>query len=257
MASKWVERIGLVFILIAFGMIFIPLTIPEVFDLFPNGTFLCFTSGAIGLLIGFVLILLTQSWKPIDGGLEHRMVPRGPEDWGELLYEEEWAVERKLKNPAIFLVLMITTITAGSMLFIAFFGEDHLSLTSGSFILLMILGLAMGVISLLGINRQVRLRPFRIYETGVTRVVAPFDRGHLNIDFLIPIGAITSIDRKPARNGDRDIVIVFNVVGGAKETMRVDPELMGDPDEPLVVLNQLIGERLSTGLKRYIASREG
>ncbi len=257
MASQWVERIGLVFILIAFGLIFIPFTIPEIFELFPNGTFLCYTSVGIGLLIGLVLILVTRSWRPIDGGLDHRMVPRGPEDWGQLLYEEEWALERKLKNPAIFLVLMITTITAGSMLFIAFFFSDQLALTSGSSLLLLMLGLAIGIISLLGINQQVRLRPFRIYETGVTRVVAPFDRGHLNMDFFIPIGAITSIDREPARKGDSDIVIVFNVVGGAKETMRVDPELMRDPDEPLVVLNQLVGERLSKGLKRYISSRDG
>ena len=253
MVSKWVERVAFVLLLIAVCLIFIPVIFPDFFVLFSNGVDLCYASVAIGFLLFFIAILMTRAWRRDNGVFSFPKIPRGPEDWGELLYEESWGREQRFRSPVAFIILLIMAIIALTLLITAILGGVLSGAMGGNIGQMFLFGIVMGSVSLYGLVQQFRQRPFRIYEAGMTRVAAPREKATWNSDFLIPTDAITSIDFRSSISGYTGLEFRFNVEGGRRERIQVNTDLMEEPDRPLIVLYELMGEKMSADLKMYVS----
>jgi len=253
MASKWVERVAMVLLLIAVCLIFLPIIFPDLFVLFSNGDDLCYASLATGFLLFFITILMTRAWRRDDGVFSFPRIPRGPEDWGDLLYEEGWGRDHRFRSPAAFIVLLVMALISLILVIMAILGGVLGGTTDGDVGQMALFGIVMGIVSIYGLAQQIRLRPFRIYEAGVTRVVAPREKATWNSDLLIPKDAITSIEFRSTITGYTGLEFGFNVEGGRRERMHVNTDMMEEPDRPLIVLYDLMGEKMSADLKMYVS----
>jgi hypothetical protein len=72
----------MVLLLIALGLIVVPLYVPEIFEWLPNGEFLCYAWVVFAFLMGLAILLVTKPWRPLPGADPRRRIPRGPETGG-------------------------------------------------------------------------------------------------------------------------------------------------------------------------------
>jgi hypothetical protein len=131
-------------------------------------------------------------------GLRKRFnsVPRGPPEWGELLYEPHWAKERRFKDPSEFLMGFVVVIAGAAfvVLIMQAIIVERPPLQDSLILLVAIPVLAYAINMTLG--DECRRMPFRVYEAGCTNDSVPMVQGFLRREMLIPNERVRSIDIK-------------------------------------------------------------
>jgi uncharacterized integral membrane protein len=179
-------------------------------------------------------------------------IPHGSDEWGRLLYEEEWVKERRTKYPGALIVLIMMLFTSVIIFILAFVNKYYFSPPFLQTVAMILFGFIFLILCVYGIVLQTKIMPFRIYESGVTRVIVPFSQGLWRKEVLIPKDSISSIDLEPGIGKNPAIVINFEDVNNKDDEMLVSSAMMRDPDAPLWILDEVMSEKLSPGLKRYI-----
>ncbi len=122
----------------------------------------------------------------------NRPVPRGPVEWGDILYEEEWAKKRRWEDrgsvflPAGVLFLSVLFIILGLLLSIV----DHPAAFFVAFMGLLLLLAIFPVLAILLVSEAKKM-PLRVYERGFTKRSVPFADGVQRKEHLVPKRDIT------------------------------------------------------------------
>jgi len=161
-------------------------------------------------------------------------VPRGPPEWGELLYEPQWAKERRFKDSSDFLMGIAVAILSAAFVLLSVHTiiVERPPLQISLILLVGIAVMAFGINITLG--QECRQMPFRVYEAGCTDYNVPMVQGFWRRETLIPWERVRSIDLK-----------AYSDMGTAPSHMDVSYEgpagegslyLMGEVDDPLAVM---------------------
>jgi hypothetical protein len=193
-------------------------------------------------------------------------VPRGPEEWGRLLYEPQWARSRRFKHVerVVGWVLLAAT---GVAFFVAPLAVIAVLMARGSSLDLLVLAMFpasafVGGVMLIyvGFDKlkvEARIMPFRVYEKGITKIFVPsYKEGLERRESLIPFDRIRSVEVSRYYHvsylDDMKMEIRHVDDEGEEHTMTLMAE---DVDEPLAVMTALrdhVPEALGEGLDPYM-----
>ena len=121
-----------------------------------------------------------------------RKIPRGPPEWGEIIYEPRWVYESKYREFGRIGLHLSFAIFASVISFILIimnineYDETHVY----PFIILFFIAFPTGIYEILMLYKSM---PFRIYEKGVTQPFIPFRMGMHREEILIPFSRVHSI----------------------------------------------------------------
>jgi len=181
-------------------------------------------------------------------------LPRGPAEWGRLLYEPDWSRRFFLQElQAVFvppMVLALLWIIVGDVVrgnvipgrenYAAMF----VAMTVGAALLCFYL-----------VTLELRRMPFRVYETGFTLERVPFALGLHRRGVLVPAERITSVTlrRRRSDTGDQySVVVGYTGEDGATRSLEVRPD---DPLTALQALARIAPERMGDDVKALLDPR--
>lgn len=197
-----------------------------------------------------------------------RGVPRGPPEWGEMLYEPEWASKRRYGSPSSFgfgLFLMGATAPLFALLYLivstgglALWNYDSLRgalAALGIFIFILLVALVMLWLGLvLGFASELETMPFRMYTEGFTKTDVPLRQGIRRLETLVTWDRLESVKVTEASNAGRSIRLDFKDEKGATEHQYVHEE---DRHGVLLLLSSIIPDRIDASAMPYIAKGPG
>ena len=189
-----------------------------------------------------------------------RKVPRGPEEWGEVLIEPLWVYERTRKD-------MIMTYLGWGMIFLSVLwgfwivgylseGPAHLLPGRLGFVLM-----GSGIFAIMGLIMllsNAKTMPFRVYEAGFTKIQVPQFTGMRLHEVLVPKEHIKRVEVKSHTVSDavhRHISINYEE-GGGEKTQYVSHQVVDDPLSTLIALERIVPDRLDPSVYKFVG-RQG
>jgi hypothetical protein len=184
-------------------------------------------------------------------------VPRGPPEWGELLYQPEWASKGKwndASNIAIAVGLIILTLGAGIAWFLLW------ALTGMDTALLGLIFFALGILaltcSLPFLWVEARIMPLRVYERGFTSGKEPFLKGISRRETLLPLERISRIEITTHGHGEQcfhSLKLIFEDTEGRTRTVE---EFMNNDNSLGFALVRILPQAPAADLRRYIEEQD-
>jgi len=183
-----------------------------------------------------------------DGG-----VPRGPPEWGEILYQPDWAAERRFMEPEDLSSGVSLLVLAGVLFWIyhqldVFYGFD--SRTTGN--VLIILSLLVTWAGTYFLRWGLKM-PFRVYETGFTIPLQLSWTWFLNREVFVPAERIRHIVFA------RGIVILYTTEEGRgrRHFIKAPPDDDGYHLQVLQALSRIAGDRFDESADRKLGYLTG
>ena len=178
-------------------------------------------------------------------------LPRGPSEWGELLYEPQWAKERQFEDVSAIL-MGFTVFFMGAIVI----GTVAITLDIGWLPLVLVgLGVAMFPLGWSIISSEAIKMPFRIYTEGFTSFVQPFWDGLRRHEDLIGFVAVDKVEVETMPNesvGVRCISLKSEQPPGEFVTMELDYKIIDDPLAAMLALKSAIPDKLGSSLDPFI-----
>lgn len=145
-------------------------------------------------------------------------VPRGPPEWGEILYEPRWVYESKYRAYGIITLDFLRFLT-GLIFFSILLVLDILRNDIG---LSFFIFFSLVVFCIFGCAYQIIIMyiamPYRIYQGGITKPFVPFSKGFHRQEVLIPFPNISSLEI--SKRGT--IFIQYEMKNGKKGRLKID-----------------------------------
>ncbi len=181
-----------------------------------------------------------------------RAVPRGPAEWGRLLYEPLWAMEkryrggRELYMEALIMVMGVLLVGVGLFMAIVEAGIGLLLAGMGVFVFFLGYGT---------VRAQVKGMPFRMYERGFTRTEVPFGQGMRRAETLVYYEMLERVSVESTSFSGitlNHLKVSFTGPDGSTVDQTLSFE---DPDNPLdvmVLFQRFAPDRLDRGMELYV-----
>jgi len=183
-----------------------------------------------------------------------RRVPRGPKEWGKVLYEPEWVLQRRHRESyivhtgyalvvfGVVLVLWSLAREGGDLDAFVLLGPWWLFIVFGA--LLPIAGY--------------KTMPFRVYQAGFTKFVVPLSRGLRGEEVLVPREAIrrVEIDSTMVENRLHRRIKISYIVGSQEEDLTVPFEQTEDPMGVLVALGAMVPDAVDPGVLDFVGDED-
>ena len=197
--------------------------------------------------------------------MDRRRIPRGPAEWGRLLFEPEWVATDRFTGEnkggfGMMLALMILgpfIVTVPNILFPIPLGPQLIfEIALG--VLLIVLGVGHYIIN----NKQM---PFRVYEAGFTLNEVEWRKGFHMEEELVPWDRLRSVEleeREPKERGPmgqtlRNLVLRYDDAAGGKAMLKVDPTEVGDLLGMMLALHDIVPDKLGEGFEPYVGTGSG
>jgi len=176
-------------------------------------------------------------------------------DKGGLLYEPQWAANRKMQGPSQFLIGLSAVILSFIVDAFTFFSSSIDLLSQMIAILTSILLFLIGSFLIL---LCLRTMPFRMYENGFTQTsVSPRSR-ILGLENIITYDSVILIQVKESVTNERLnrwIDVIF-LIQGREVKLRLDNLKIDDPYKVIRIFNRMVPSVLDPGIHKYITLEE-
>lgn len=175
-----------------------------------------------------------------------RPVPRGPPEWGELLYEPVWASEWRFKNQRL-----VNLLFALELLVVALFGtlvilgRDDDSLSHVMSLVLASLYCFQGLVVLLFLGTMM---PLRVYREGVALPTVPVLTGIRDAEERVPLERVRGVELEVINKlqGFQSIKLTY-LTGKGKERWTYVSNI-DDPLRALRALQQVVPDALDPSI---------
>ena len=184
-----------------------------------------------------------------------RGVPRGPSEWGEVLYEPEWASKMRFDD-IMKLALGMIVIALGPIMMAmdAYFPPSQTPMGGGP--ILTVISLFIIVMGLLLFIPVAKKMPFRIYSKGFTLPMASsVKNGILRRETFIPIETLESVEvetRSLMGFAIHSISIKYERLLGREEVLNLDYSDVDDPLAVMLALKAVVPTKLGKSLDPYL-----
>jgi hypothetical protein len=182
-------------------------------------------------------------------------VPRGPSEWGEVLYEPEWASQMRFDDIMILVIGVIVIGLGPIMVAMDIYLPSSETPFGGGPVLtvLAIIVFAMGLILFVPLAKKM---PFRIYSKGFTLPAAPsVMTGLLRRESLIPFESVSSVEvgaRSLMGIAIHYISIKYESSPGKGEVLDLAYADVDDPLAVMLVLRAFVPTKLGKSLDPYL-----
>lgn len=180
-----------------------------------------------------------------------RGIPRGPVEWGRILYQPKWAGERRYKSGREVymdgILLAMGLLLVGLGVFMMF--VDTLGL------MLVGIGLMIVFMGYASARSKVRRMPFRMYERGVTLTEVPFGQGWRRRETLVPYEMVERVHVESTTFqgiGIKNLKASHLGPGGETQDIDIGFEEPDNPLDVMVVFREMTPDKLDKSLDRYV-----
>jgi hypothetical protein len=184
---------------------------------------------------------------------------RAHPEWGRLLYEPDWARQRRFRERGMIVVFLLMVVAGMAMVLMgAWMLTDTSLLSSAPVVGVILLILGTGIGTVIGGYRlssnDVREMPFRVYEAGVTRTRVGWWDGVRRRQALIPLDRMLGVEYVEGQGRPMEERGLFiRLRDGDVETREeLQPWQVEDALEVLIALRSVIPQGFDEGAAALI-----
>ena len=179
-------------------------------------------------------------------------VPRGPAEWGDLLYEPQWAKERRFEDTTDVMMGLFVVVCAIALILVVIDGIIRQRPPIEDTLLLLGIIVFTAFTPLIFLWPELRKMPFRVYEAGVTNHEVTMLQGFSRRDQLISSAKVMRIDFDAiSSTGPSQMEIVY--VGPKGESiLLLTRGVVDDPLEVMLALHKILPDRLDEKAYEYM-----